>query len=102
MLIKREKTVAAYLFLLRFKFLSASSPSKPNSHLVNLEVLSFLPLILISVIRRIASMGDIREARFAGKKADSIMIIAVNNTVTIITIGDITSRKDTLAEARES
>ncbi len=47
-------------------------------------------------------MGDIREARFAGRKADSIMITAVNITVTIITIGDITSRKDTLAEARES
>src|SRR5690625_708206 len=65
-LINKEKTVARYLFRFRFKFLRAKSPSIPKIIRVSLDVFSFFPFNLMSVVNRIASIGVIFAALFAG------------------------------------
>ena len=61
----KETTVVRYFFLLLFKFLYARTPPVLNTFLINFGVLSFLELILMSLVFLKLSIGLTFDAFFA-------------------------------------
>ncbi len=78
-----EITVLRYRFRLLFRFLSARSPSMPNSLRTNFHVLTCRVVSFMSVVCLIASMGDIFELRHAGIYAEIIMVTVAKATAAI-------------------
>jgi hypothetical protein len=82
MLIMSESNVVRYLLRSRWRDLSASSPSNPNTRRTSglVRRLSDWPS-WISPLWRMASMGETRAARRAGIQAENRMVAAENRTV---------------------
>ena len=76
--------VVLYFFLFLFKFLYDNSPPIPQVFLTKNGTLSFLPLILISPLFLIDSIGEILVALLALPNDDNKIVIIANTTANII------------------